>query len=137
SYVRGGRGRAPYAVAQAVGRAVHHRGPRRWGLGVLSVVLAGVLGYVQPDPPVRALYLAIVGGGGPLNLVLLRLMMGFDNFDKPVATGGAGRKLLGTLFLAFAGFLLLGGFHGYSSNLPAMFAFIAVAFGLGYSGYRL
>jgi hypothetical protein len=26
---------------------------------------------VQPDPPVRAFYLAIVGGGGSVNLVLL------------------------------------------------------------------
>lgn len=27
--------------------------------------------FVQPDPPVRAFYLAIVGGGGPVNLVSL------------------------------------------------------------------
>lgn len=26
---------------------------------------------VQPDPPVQAFYLAIVSGGGPVNLVLL------------------------------------------------------------------
>jgi len=29
---------------------------------------------VQPDPPVRAVYLAIVGGGGPVNLVSLGVM---------------------------------------------------------------
>ena len=27
--------------------------------------------FVQPDPPVRVLYLAIAGGGGPVNLVSL------------------------------------------------------------------
>ena len=27
--------------------------------------------FVQPDPPVRVFYLASVGGGGPVNLVLL------------------------------------------------------------------
>ena len=27
--------------------------------------------FVQPDPPVRAFYLANAGGGGPVNLVLL------------------------------------------------------------------
>jgi hypothetical protein len=28
---------------------------------------------IQPDPPVLAFYLAIAGGGGPVNLVLLAL----------------------------------------------------------------
>ncbi len=39
--------------------------------------------FVQPDPPVRAFYLAIAGGGGPVNLVLLG-----RNFDaaSPFAT---------------------------------------------------
>ena len=27
--------------------------------------------FVQPDPPVRAFYVANAGGGGPVNLVLL------------------------------------------------------------------
>lgn len=27
--------------------------------------------FVQPDPPVRAFYLATVGGGGPANLIFL------------------------------------------------------------------
>jgi hypothetical protein len=29
---------------------------------------------VQPDPPVRAFYLASAGGGGPVNLVSLGVM---------------------------------------------------------------
>ena len=34
--------------------------------------------FVQPDPPVRAFYLASVGGGGPVNLVLLGLALELD-----------------------------------------------------------
>jgi len=32
---------------------------------------------VQPDPPVRAFFLANAGGGGPVNLVLLGPTSGF------------------------------------------------------------
>jgi len=38
---------------------------------VLSSIFAVAQPRVQPDPPVRAFYLANVGGGGPVNLVSL------------------------------------------------------------------
>ena len=36
--------------------------------------------FVQPDPPVRAFYLAIAGGGGPVNLVLLDTLFSVKQF---------------------------------------------------------
>jgi len=37
---------------------------------------------VQPDPPVRAFYLASAGGGGPVNLVLLGVTRNYQRLRE-------------------------------------------------------
>jgi len=49
--------------------------------------------FVQPDPPVRAFYLANVGGGGPVNLVLLGpTISGFVELSSAASSDSANAR---------------------------------------------